>query len=141
VNVTSSIVNLLITIAGGSAGLAIINQVFARRKTNAEAESIEAETAAKLLRGVTDELVRLQQRQIALENRFTESERLREEAERRVYAAERTERELRGQIATLDRAYTLTRSRVDVLTEMLKAAGHTVPPWTPPAGIKQGSSS
>lgn len=138
-SIASSIINLLLTIAGGSVGLAVINQIFARRKTNAEAESIEADTAAKLLRGVTDELGRLQERQITLEKRFTESESRREDAERRARASEDVERELRRQIAVLDRAYTQTRARVDVLTEMLKAAGVNVPPWTPPAGIRQGT--
>ena len=140
-NIASSVINLLLTIAGGSVGLAVINQVFARRKTNAEAESIEADTAAKLLKGVTDELGRLQERQIALEKRFTDSESLREEAEKRARTSEATEHELRQQIRILDRAYTQTRARVDLLTEMLRAAGVDVPPWTPPAGIKQGSSS
>ena len=116
-------------------GLAVINQVFARRENNAKAESIEAETAARLLKSVTDELERLQKRQVVLEGRFDESEKKREEAEDRAYASFINERELRGQIATLDKAYTLTRARVDLLTDMLKAAGVNVPPWTPPAGI------
>ncbi|HEY5956096.1 MAG TPA: hypothetical protein VIV60_06070 [Polyangiaceae bacterium] len=134
-NVAQSLTNLLITVAGGGVGLAIINQFFARRRTNAEAESIEADTATKLLKGVTDELERLQARQITLEKRFSESEVQREQAVRKARDMELLERDLRGQIKTLDRAYTLTRARVDVLTDMLKAAGLDIPPWTPPAGI------
>jgi hypothetical protein len=135
VNLASSVSNVLIAIASGGAGLAVINQVFARRKTNAEAESIEADTAAKLLRGVSDELERLQGRQIALEKRFTESETIRLDVEARAREITAAEKETRRHLATLQRAYTATRARVDYLTEVVKEAGLTVAPWTPPSGI------
>lgn len=134
-NLASSVSNILLALASGGAGLAIINQFFARRRTNAEAESIEADTAAKLLKSVSDELERLQLRQIALEKRFTDSEAARILAEEKARELAAAERELRIHLASLQRAYTATRTRVDYLTQVVKEAGLTVLPWTPPTGI------
>lgn len=142
-NLSSTVSNVLIAAATGGAGIAAVNQVFARRKANAEAESIEADTAAKLIKGVTDELERLQGRQISIEKRFSDSEVSREEAERRVRAAERrahdaylAEQELRTHLATLLKAYNITRQRVEYLTEVVLQAGIQVSTWsTPPSGF------
>ena len=142
-NLASAIANVLIAIGTGGIGLAIVNQIFARRRSNAEAESIEADTAAKLLRGVTSELERLQSKQIAVEGRVDECERAREDAERRARLAEQrafeafiAEQELRRHLATLQKAYTITRQRVEYLTEVVQQAGIAVAPWsTPPSGI------
>lgn len=142
-NLASTISNFLLAIATGGVGLAIVNQIFARRKANAEAESIEADTAAKLLRGVTDELERMHLRQKAMEEKFDASDRAREaaeqrarRAERRAYEVQQAEQELRGHLATLQKAYTVTRQRVEYLTEVVREAGIQVSVWTtPPNGI------
>lgn len=133
---TESVVNLLITVGGGGVGLAVINQIFARRRTNAEAESIEIDTSAKVLKTVGGELERLHARFEALEERFDASERQRALAERRAVESEWRESMLQEQVDKLTASYNATRSRVDQLTALLVASGVDVPPWTPPSGIR-----
>lgn len=142
-NFASAIANIFMVVGTGGVGLAVVNQIFARRKSNAEAESIEADTAAKLLRGITNELERVQAKQITLEKRVDECDEARESSERRARAAERRAHaahiettELTSHLATLQKAYTITRRRVEYLTEVVREAGIPVSNWsTPPDGI------
>jgi predicted RNase H-like nuclease (RuvC/YqgF family) len=132
-------------ISGGGVLAAVVGHFFLRRRTNAEAESIEAETASKLLKGVTGELERMQAKQIVFESRVEKCEKAREESERRARSAERlahesllAEKELRANLATLQKAYMITRRRVEYLTEVVQQAGIKVSTWsTPPAGIEK----
>lgn len=142
-SIATIISNVLLALATGGVGLAVVNQIFARRRVIAEAESIEVDTAAKLLRGVTDELERMHARQKSLEDKFDACDQAREaaerrarEAERRAYETQQAESELRSHMVTLQRAYTITRRRVEYLTEVVKDAGIPVSTWsTPPNGI------
>jgi chromosome segregation ATPase len=136
VNFAGQLSNILIAVFSGGAFGAIV-QVFAtRRKSTAEAESIEADTAAKLLTTVSDELERLQARQNTLEARFTTSETSRQLAQQQFFEEQLVTRELRAHIASLQRAYNVTRTRVGYLTEVVRNAGLDVTPWTPPSGYE-----
>jgi TolA-binding protein len=113
----------------GGGGVAVINALFGRRKTIAEAESIETETATKLLRGVTEEIGRLQERIRQLEERV-------EKAESRADQARKREEGLTGRFVTLRNAYRTTLCRVEYLTEIVSSAGLDVTAWTPPKGLE-----
>jgi hypothetical protein len=130
-----AVTDILLALAGGGLGVGLINGLLSRRKTRAEAESIEVTTATQLIRSITEEVGRLQARIAELEGRVTASERRALDAERRANESEGREHELRGQIGALSTAYTITRNRVDYLTSVVVAAGLAVAPWTPPNGI------
>lgn len=127
-NLEQLISQAFLPLMAGGVGVAVINAMFGRRKSVAEAESIEAETATKLLRGVTEEIGRLQERIRQLEERV-------EAAERRA-DQERREKELVvGQLGGLRTAYAACLDRIAYLTGMVRAAGLDVSEWTPPKGM------
>lgn len=128
-NLEALISQALIPLLVGGGGVAVINALFGRRKALAEAESIEADTATKLLRGVTEEIGRLQERIRQLEGRI-------EKAESRADQARKREEELTGRFVTLRNAYQMTLGRVEYLTKIVSAAGLDVTAWTPPKGIE-----
>jgi chromosome segregation ATPase len=139
VNFAGSIANILVALTGGGAIVAVINSLFARRRSTAEAESIEADTATKLLKSVTEELARLQQRLANLETQFANSETARMRAEELAHREQLNNIELKGHIASLQRAYAATRARVNYLTEVVRQSGQDVSNWTPPSGYDQAN--
>ena len=119
---------IVVALAGGGFLASVTNSLFGRGKAKAEVESIEAETSIRLLKGVTEEIGRLQTRIGQLETK------LEADAEK----ARKREEGLEERLAVLRTAYQATRDRVDYLTAMVRRAGLDISEWTPPSGVDLG---
>lgn len=120
-----AIVNLVASITGGSAIVAVTTALSGRRRVTAEAEHLAAQadgtvvaTTRELLKGVTEEIARVRADMRAVEDRCEQTER--------------EKRELEGEVGALRRQVRAYRARVDYLTTRIVAAAIEVTEWEPP---------
>lgn len=133
--VATSVIQIIIATIGSGALISIINALVARRKTNAETESIIASTAQSLLKDVNVELKEMRDRLDTVEGQLEESRKRARIAEDEAQKARLAELELRMHVGVLQRNVTAYRRRVEYLTQLLESAGIEVTVWTPPKGL------
>jgi chromosome segregation ATPase len=131
----SSIIQIIIATIGSGALISAINALVARRKTNAESESIIASTAQSLLRDVNIELKEMRDRLDTVEGQLEEARKRARIAEDEAQKVRHAEFELRMHVGVLERNVNAYRQRVECLTQLLEQAGIEVTPWTPPKGL------